>query len=130
MARQRTFLQDWFFICGCCRCRDPSEFGTNLSSVKCGVCSKGFVIPPPPTVAGENEETSNFNQKIRLGKYFKIVDSGTFEKAELLEDRFSGRPSYIFNANFSCNCCRNFFNTYLVWWALAGLEVLMRQGRV
>ncbi|TRY75019.1 hypothetical protein TCAL_07034 [Tigriopus californicus] len=35
MRRQAKLRDKWFFECSCSRCQDPSENGTNLSSLKC-----------------------------------------------------------------------------------------------
>ena len=42
---RRTFLrQKWFFNCVCCRCSDPTECGSHLSSILCHKCG-GAVVP-------------------------------------------------------------------------------------
>ena len=46
---QLILSQTKFFRCQCQRCLDPSEFGSNLSALRCTVCSVGFVLPERPT---------------------------------------------------------------------------------
>ncbi|CAL4070046.1 unnamed protein product, partial [Meganyctiphanes norvegica] len=42
---RREYLEyKWFFTCNCSRCKDPTELGSNLSSVKCKFCN-GLVVP-------------------------------------------------------------------------------------
>ncbi|CAL4134686.1 unnamed protein product [Meganyctiphanes norvegica] len=43
---RRDFLMHTkFFICGCLRCRDPTELGSHVSSLRCKKCS-GMIVPP------------------------------------------------------------------------------------
>ncbi|XP_050297845.1 SET domain-containing protein SmydA-8-like isoform X2 [Anthonomus grandis grandis] len=41
--RHQHLLEGKYFICKCKRCIDPSEFGTEISSLVCHKCRKGFL---------------------------------------------------------------------------------------
>ncbi|XP_019771517.2 SET domain-containing protein SmydA-8 isoform X3 [Dendroctonus ponderosae] len=41
--RQLSLLEGKYFTCTCSRCRDPSELGTEISSLICHKCRKGFL---------------------------------------------------------------------------------------
>ncbi|XP_049947959.1 SET domain-containing protein SmydA-8-like [Schistocerca serialis cubense] len=41
--RREHLLEGKYFECGCARCRDPTELGTHLSSLRCPRCRKGLV---------------------------------------------------------------------------------------
>ncbi|XP_023334833.1 uncharacterized protein LOC111706243 [Eurytemora carolleeae] len=43
--RQRDIQKYWFFDCQCKRCRDVTELGTHMSSIRCNICSGGFLSP-------------------------------------------------------------------------------------
>ena len=47
---RRERLRDWFFLCACDRCKDPTEFGTWQDAVRClrGDCKEGFLLPKDP----------------------------------------------------------------------------------
>jgi len=40
---QRVIMDAWFFSCGCGRCQDGSEMGTDASSFKCDICREGLI---------------------------------------------------------------------------------------
>ena len=42
--RKTSCERDWFFACQCLRCRDPSEFSTFTSCVRCLTCRQGFLL--------------------------------------------------------------------------------------
>lgn len=43
--QRQSFLQDeFYFTCNCVRCRDPTEFGTFASSLRCPHCRQGFAL--------------------------------------------------------------------------------------
>lgn len=42
-VRQRHLLVGKYFRCSCRRCRDPTELGTYMSSLKCAQCKLGVV---------------------------------------------------------------------------------------
>ena len=46
--RRRKLRSEWYFDCSCERCRDPSELGTNVSSVLCEACEEGYLLPRDP----------------------------------------------------------------------------------
>ncbi|KAK3888210.1 hypothetical protein Pcinc_007741 [Petrolisthes cinctipes] len=45
--RQMHLRTTKYFGCECERCNDPTELGTHLSSLRCGQCSGGAVLPSP-----------------------------------------------------------------------------------
>jgi hypothetical protein len=61
LERQQHLLEGKFFQCHCERCCDPTELGTNFSTLKCQSCHSGDVISSDPL--------SNFLS----GKYFCIT---------------------------------------------------------
>lgn len=55
--RQDKLSSLWFFTCSCARCLDPTELGSNISSVACPACPKGgYLLPSHIMVEKENEE--------------------------------------------------------------------------
>lgn len=48
LRRQQMLQRQWFFSCGCRRCRDPTEFGTMLNAVRCKECQGGYQLPKEP----------------------------------------------------------------------------------
>ncbi|XP_046866436.1 SET domain-containing protein SmydA-8 isoform X1 [Drosophila willistoni] len=47
--RQKHLLEGKYFKCRCQRCLDPSEMQTHFSSLKCGQCTEGYLLPRNPT---------------------------------------------------------------------------------
>ena len=45
--RRRKLLRNWYFECGCARCRDPTELGSHLSSLVCPKCELGMTQTDP-----------------------------------------------------------------------------------
>jgi len=49
LKRRAKIRACWFFDCNCQRCRDPTEFGSNMSALKCKKCSaneeEAFLLP-------------------------------------------------------------------------------------
>ena len=43
MFRQKHLLDSKYFLCTCRRCSDPTELGTNFSTLLCQKCKKGHV---------------------------------------------------------------------------------------
>lgn len=43
--RRIKLSKTWYFDCKCPRCSDVTEFGTNMSALKCSSCSEGLVLP-------------------------------------------------------------------------------------
>merc|ERR1719402_1537503 len=41
LFRREKLEKYWFFQCACARCSDPTELGTNLSSLVCEKCEEG-----------------------------------------------------------------------------------------
>lgn len=51
--RQLYLRTSKYFKCTCDRCKDPTELGTHLSSLKCNHCSSGHVLPSPNPLSPE-----------------------------------------------------------------------------
>ncbi|XP_017853974.1 SET domain-containing protein SmydA-8 [Drosophila busckii] len=47
--RQSHLLEGKFFQCQCERCLDATELQTHFSSLKCGQCTEGWLLPKLPT---------------------------------------------------------------------------------
>ena len=48
LLRRDHLQQGKFFDCECSRCADPTELGTNMSSMKCNKCDSGFIMSSNP----------------------------------------------------------------------------------
>lgn len=48
LLRRDHIQQSKFFDCKCSRCSDPTELGTNMSSMKCNKCDSGFIMSSDP----------------------------------------------------------------------------------
>ncbi|XP_071446531.1 SET domain-containing protein SmydA-8-like [Hetaerina americana] len=48
LERRASLRRGKYFECGCGRCRDPRELGTDLSSLRCPACGEGPVVPEAP----------------------------------------------------------------------------------
>ncbi|XP_035788785.1 SET domain-containing protein SmydA-8-like [Anopheles albimanus] len=48
LKRRQHLIEEKFFWCQCARCRDPTEFGTNCSAVRCSKCHRGYLLPLKP----------------------------------------------------------------------------------
>jgi len=46
--RKQLISSKWFFTCRCPRCCDVTEFGTNVSALKCSHCREGLILPNTP----------------------------------------------------------------------------------
>lgn len=51
--RQLHLRTSKYFSCGCGRCLDPTELGTHLSSLRCGHCPSGLLLPSPSALSPE-----------------------------------------------------------------------------
>jgi len=47
-ARRDTLNNSKYFMCTCRRCADPTELGTNFSTLRCQKCSTGFLMSAAP----------------------------------------------------------------------------------
>ena len=45
MSRQKHLVLTKLFTCTCTRCQDPTELGSNISSIRCRSCQPGLMIP-------------------------------------------------------------------------------------
>ncbi|XP_065084830.1 SET domain-containing protein SmydA-8 [Ochlerotatus camptorhynchus] len=48
LKRRQHLYESKFFWCQCKRCSDPTEFGTNCSTMKCTKCQKGHILTTNP----------------------------------------------------------------------------------
>lgn len=48
LKRRQHLFESKFFWCQCKRCSDPTEFGTNCSTIKCTKCPKGYILTTNP----------------------------------------------------------------------------------
>jgi len=48
LLRQRKLQKNWFFKCDCLRCQDPTELGSNLSTLQCPKCEEGYMTQKDP----------------------------------------------------------------------------------
>lgn len=48
LFRRAHLKEGKYFECSCPRCSDPTELGTNLSTLKCGKCDNGWVLSSAP----------------------------------------------------------------------------------
>jgi len=48
--RKIILSSKWFFTCKCPRCCDVTEFGTNVSALKCCHCREGLILPDTPDI--------------------------------------------------------------------------------
>lgn len=49
--RQLHLKTSKYFKCTCSRCHDPTEMGTHLSSLRCGQCPLGLMLPSPSPIS-------------------------------------------------------------------------------
>lgn len=47
--RQAHLREGKYFECSCERCSDASELQSHFSSLKCGQCAEGWLLPKQPT---------------------------------------------------------------------------------
>jgi len=83
--RRRKLNSTWKFLCVCARCTDPTELGTNLSTIKCPKCENGFMVNENPL-----SDESNWVCKAKVHN-FKISWQSYLEmtaaiKADLYSD--------------------------------------------
>ncbi|XP_063243954.1 SET domain-containing protein SmydA-8 isoform X3 [Bacillus rossius redtenbacheri] len=52
MVRRQHLSSGKFFDCRCERCRDPTELGTHLGSLKCNKCDPGLILASDPLDPG------------------------------------------------------------------------------
>lgn len=82
LDRQQHLQQGKFFQCRCKRCMDPTELGTNFSSLKCQSCHSGNVISSNPLsnlISNPNIylDNENFSLFFLLSKIRKQFGSAT-----------------------------------------------------
>ena len=49
LKRKSTLKQNWYFDCTCPRCTDPTELGTEFSSLRCPDSCTGYLSAVTPT---------------------------------------------------------------------------------
>ncbi|XP_058831529.1 SET domain-containing protein SmydA-8 isoform X2 [Topomyia yanbarensis] len=92
LKRRQHLYNSKFFWCRCERCSDPTEFGTNCSSLKCPKCPAGLVISTNPLEQNAEWECISCKHMISskvvahlLDRLFKEVDAIDGNNIELYE---------------------------------------------
>ena len=81
VERRTDLLENKYFVCCCKRCIDPTEFGTNFSTLKCFECDHGYVLPSDTYDMNSNWSCTNCKCVISSSKAAYI----TKELAEQVE---------------------------------------------
>jgi len=71
--RREKLKQVWKFDCVCDRCKDPTELNSHLSSLKCGKCENGFLIPDNPLSSDCSWVCNVHNYKMHSSQYLELV---------------------------------------------------------
>eukprot|EP00088_Acartia_fossae_P007796 TRINITY_DN13658_c0_g1_i4.p1 TRINITY_DN13658_c0_g1~~TRINITY_DN13658_c0_g1_i4.p1 ORF type:complete len:561 (-),score=83.36 TRINITY_DN13658_c0_g1_i4:334-1905(-) len=78
---QGTFLRRkklhaiWKFPCLCDRCKDPTELGTNLSTLRCPKCENGYLLQEDPLQDNGNWICKVHNFKISSDAYLEMTSA-------------------------------------------------------
>jgi hypothetical protein len=76
--RQDKVSKHWQYLCGCERCKDPTEFGTYFSAIRCADCLDGYLLPMNLTkVVASPWSCNSCENKL---SYFEIMN--TLSKVE------------------------------------------------
>merc|ERR1712110_1172570 len=74
--RVEDIQKTWHFVCGCVRCRDPSELGSMMSGVKCETeLCPGLMLPRRPTVSGSPWSCLSCGKTVGVSKIHSIINS-------------------------------------------------------
>merc|ERR1712223_65846 len=68
--RRNDLKSTWSFDCLCKRCGDPTEMGTNISSVNCEECKFGYLLPIDPLNYSSEWKCDHCSTKV----LFKTID--------------------------------------------------------
>ncbi|XP_055598201.1 SET domain-containing protein SmydA-8-like [Uranotaenia lowii] len=74
LKRRQHLFDCKFFWCQCKRCSDPTEFGTNCSSLKCSKCSKGLVISTNPLDQDASWKCNHCSYEISATVIVQLLD--------------------------------------------------------
>jgi len=85
-ARQKHLLEHKYFLCSCVRCSDPTEFGTNLSAVKCLKCPKGYCLPIDTQLIDSKWACSDCKKTMSAVEVEKITDALSLDVKEALKN--------------------------------------------
>ena len=103
--RQGKIWQNWKFLCQCDRCRDPTEFGTYFSGIRCAKCPDGIQLPLVPEMLGTPWKCSGCGAKCgsgqiteRLRDYEALIRDFQGQDVEILvtELRNHLSPNHLF----------------------------------
>jgi len=92
-SRRNHIWNAWRFICTCDRCKDPTEFGTWYSGIRCNMCQSGWLLPYHAdlgscwechTCGGRLEESELVKKLQKCKKRVEMCRDG--EEEELLEE--------------------------------------------
>lgn len=76
-------MEGKYFHCKCKRCLDPTELGTNLSSIKCNDCESGMTV---------FYESSNIWQCSSCNKKQDIDNTMALARSEMIEQEVASVP--------------------------------------
>ncbi|KAH8378379.1 hypothetical protein KR093_011085 [Drosophila rubida] len=75
VQRQSHLREGKYFNCSCDRCLDASELQTHFSSLKCGQCTDGWLLPKQPTVVGSSWSCRACDNTASSEEVRQIVDA-------------------------------------------------------
>ena len=79
-ARKIKLRRTWCFDCSCPRCSDVTEFGTNISALKCSSCREGLVLPETSRLGNIPSNIASVNKMSRI-TYFSQAAPGVADSA-------------------------------------------------
>lgn len=74
LVRREFLKESKFFECKCSRCRDPTELGTHMSSLKCNNCENGTIISREPLNFDSDWKCSNCDYSTTAQTVRKIYE--------------------------------------------------------
>ncbi|KAH8271804.1 hypothetical protein KR044_006052 [Drosophila immigrans] len=75
VQRQSHLRDGKYFSCTCDRCQDASELQTHFSSLKCGQCTEGWLLPKQPTVLDSSWSCRGCDNSSSSEEVRQIVDA-------------------------------------------------------
>lgn len=90
LQRRRQLQTTKFFLCSCQRCSDPSELGTELSTLLCSECGDGHIISLEPFDENSSWSCQKCNNTI-LGKDVALTEQQLCQELRSL-DQSSAKP--------------------------------------
>lgn len=71
--RREKLKKVWNFDCCCARCSDPTELNSHLSSLACGKCENGFLVPDKPLTTDCDWVCEVHKYRISSKSYLELV---------------------------------------------------------